>query len=570
MEQVIATVPPSAQEPAGTAAPQRAAAQSRSRGLIGLLLILVAAGAAIMGAMRHTSPTFDEIVFVAGGARGLQSGLFDLAPDHPPLMQYIYGLPGRLRGFVLPDESAVTPELRASGTYRYLYSAAYYFGVGNDPEQVSFAGRLPAVLMALLLVVLVFAFVRRHWGDGAALLAAALTAFLPDVLAHGGIAYSDVPVTLAIFAAAWAADHALRVPTLRSAAAAGALAGLAVCVKISAAILLPLAVLLATLEGLRRAVRPAIGEPALRDWIGRIAVAALVATAAAYLVLALVYRGDFMLAEFRYGLAFRFRHMTGGHGATAFLLGDTSVTGWWYFFPVAFLFKTSAGLHLLLLISVAALAWRFARDPLRALATPLRWPLATLVLFGGTLLTSSLNIGFRYAMPVLPLLCVVAAAGAAHAWPPASRLVRGSMLAAAVWAPLFALSWYPHFIPFISEYGPGRDDGHEVLVDSSLDWGQGLIALRNYMRDHDIASVYLSYFGSAWPAGYGIRYQPLPSFFPLPAAPDGVQPEHVVIAATNLRGTYFNGDPFAHYREIRPDTVLAHTLFVYRLHREGD
>ena len=54
-----------------------------------------------------------------------------------------------------------------------------------------------AVIMALGLILVTFLFTRRHWGDPAALLAAALVAFLPDVLGHGGVAYSDLPVTLA-------------------------------------------------------------------------------------------------------------------------------------------------------------------------------------------------------------------------------------------------------------------------------------------------------------------------------------------------------------------------------------
>jgi 4-amino-4-deoxy-L-arabinose transferase-like glycosyltransferase len=548
------------------------AARQRIRGsVLLLLLILGLAGGVITAAMRHTSPTFDEIVFVAGGVRGFNTGQFDLAPDHPPLMQYVYGFPVWLAGADLPDESHVSAELRALPGYRYMYSALFYFGGANDPERIAFLGRLPAVLMALALVLLVFLFVRSRWGDGPALLAALLVAFLPDVLAHGGIAYNDVPVTLTLFAGAWAIDSALRSGTAARALLAGALAGLAVSVKISAGILLPLAVVLAILEGMRRHIRPVADEAALRDWLLRLPLVALAAALAAYAVLVTVYRGDLLLSEFFYGLTFRYEHMSGGHGATAFLLGRTSATGWWYFFPVAFLFKTSAGLHFLILTAVAGLGWKLTRDPGHALASHLRWPVAAVLLFGGVLLWSSLNIGFRYAMPVLPMLCVIAAAGIAHVWLHASRFVRAAIVLAALWAPLYTVSWFPHFLPFISEYGPARDRGHEVLVDSSLDWGQGLLALRDFVGTTG-SRIYLSYFGSAWPAAYGIEYEPLHSFFPLPAGSGSGErpPRYMVVSATNLRGVYFAGDPFAPYREVQPDTVLAHTLYVFRMDEETD
>ena len=63
-------------------------------------------------------------------------------------------------------------------------------------------------------------------------------------------------------------------------------------------------------------------------------------------------------------------------------------------------------------------------------------------------------------------------------------------------------------------------------------------------------------------------YQPLFSFFPLPipaAKPNQAPPRYAVISATNLTGTYFNGDPFKAFREREPDYVLGHSLCVYRV-----
>jgi hypothetical protein len=557
------------QPPMETLSPHRLARLSASRSLAWVVLACIV-GVMIVAtatAMRATSTTFDEIVFISAGARGYATGSFDLAPDHPPLMQYIYGLPAALAGAALPDESGVAADEPRHPGYRYRYASRFFWEAGNDPERAAFLGRIPAVIMAAGLVLVTFFFTRRHWGSHTALLAAALVAFLPDVLAHGGVAYSDLPVTLAIMAAAWAIDETVRSPSWRRGMIAGALTGLALAVKISAAGLAPLAAALVVFEWIGRSrdrrLRHGVGAA---NWARHLAAAAAVAVVAAYAVLVIVYRGDILLEQFRYGLAYRYMHMTGGHGAPAFLLGDRSATGWWYFFPVAFLFKTSAGLHALLAVSLTMLVRRTRAARTRVFTSGLRVALLAILVFGAVLITSSLNIGFRYAMPLLPWICVIAAVGTTLAWRSSAGFVRAAIVAFTALAIAFPLSYYPNFLSFISEYGPERRRNHTVLVDSSLDWGQGLLALRAFMSDNDIPSVYLSYFGSAEPAGYGIEYVPLASFFRRPPQPAlAVAPDWLAISATNLQGVYLPGDPFAGLRGVRPHAVVANTILLYHL-----
>jgi hypothetical protein len=532
---------------------------NRIRATWGLLAIVAASTVLTMLAMRRTSTTFDEIVLIAGGARGYNNGgTFDLAPDHPPLMQYVYGLPAFLTRPNYPGEAGY--DTKHVG-YRYHYAQQFFWNSGNDPEQLAFFGRLPAVLFVLLLVLVTYLFLLRAFGNPAALIGAALVAFLPDVLAHGGVAYNDLPLALCYLLAIWALDTVVRAPRWQSALFAGATVGLAFGVKISAVALGPTAVLLVALQAAER------GRDA--EWWKRILGASVIAAFAAYLTLALIYGGDFGLEQFRYALDSKFRHVTGGHGASGFLLGQSSPEGFWFFFPVAFLFKTSAALHLLALIALVA-ALRTERPALRSLALhPLRAPDIGAAVFGAALLTSSLNIGFRYALPVLPLLCILIATGVAHMWRAGSKQLRGVIAVLLAWMIIAPLTYYPNFLAYVSEYGPGRNLGHEVLVDSSLDWGQGLLQLRDYLNEHNIDRVYLSYFGSGRPDGYGIDYVPLHSFFPLSgstiAKPNAGPPTHIVISATNLRGVYFRGDPFAQFRAVEPEAVVARTMYVYRI-----
>jgi hypothetical protein len=551
---------PSARDPApdDVAPPRGAHAGWLRRRTAWLLAGLLAALCTTLAALasRHTSTTFDEIVLMAGGARGWETGRWDLAPEHPPLMQYVYGLPIHWSGPKLPPERAV-PETR-DFSMRYTYAREFFWTTGNDPERLAFLGRLPAAVFAGLLVLATFAMAGRS-GPAEGLLAAGLVAFLPDVLGHGGVAYNDVPLALLYVLAVAAADAAVRRPSIARGVAAGLVLALAVGVKFSAVAVLPAIAVLIGLEAASRRME--------RAWLGKLVPAALAGLVATYLVLVAIYRGDFALAEMRYGLDYTFNHVSRGHGAPGYLTGSLSPKGWRWFFPLAFLYKTPAALHLVLLAALVGFL-RTTRDASvrELIRSEARAPLVGLLAFAAALMSSSLVIGFRYALPVLPLLCVLVAVGVLRLWRPAARGLRAGLAALLAAFVISSATAYPHFLGYTSEYGSGRDAGHELLADSSLDWGQGLLELRDYMKAQGIARVYLSYFGSALPSGYGIDYVPLKSFFPLPTVtPLEPAPQHAVISATNLHGVYLAGDPFAAFRELQPVAVLAHSLLVYRV-----
>ncbi len=530
---------------------------------LALALVLVASSTLTILAMRRTSTTFDEIVLIAGGARGLRTGAFDLAPDHPPLMQYLYGLPVYLSHPNYPAEDG-----RWGSRTRYNYARAFFWRVGNDPERLAFLARLIAAALAAGLVLATWAFTRRAYGPAPAFLAGTLVAFLPDVLAHGGVAYNDVPMALAFLATLWAIDAAARRPTLARGALAGVLAALALAVKYSAILIAPAALLIVLAEAATRWREAA--------WRRRLAGAVAVAFGATYLALVLIYRGDLVLQAPRVGIFQQLVHVDAPGGAPNYLLGTFRPGGWWYFFPVAFLFKTSAALHLLVITALLgfAAAWS-AREPghgpadavRRLLASPLRVPVLGGVVFGGALLSSHLDLGFRYALPAMPLRCILTAVGVSRVWRSFTRpLLRYALLAVLGWYVAAPLSAYPWFLSYMSEYGPGRAAAYGVLVDSNIDWGQGLLALRDFMHENRIGSVYLSYFGSARPEGYGIAYRALPSFFPLVPMDVPGSPRWLVVSATNLEPVYVNLPVAAKLRAAHPDTVVGGSLYVDRVH----
>ena len=115
-------------------------------------------------------------------------------------------------------------------------------------------------------------------------------------------------------------------------------------------------------------------------------------------------------------------------------------------------------------------------------------------------------------------------------------------------------------------------------MDSNLDWGQDLISLREYMTEENILSVKLSYHGPADPRAYGIQYEPLPSYpynqWASETVPDILlNPPNGVyaISANNLQGLRFkNHDLYATFRQRKPDAVVGHSIFIYRINTTGE
>jgi hypothetical protein len=116
-----------------------------------------------------------------------------------------------------------------------------------------------------------------------------------------------------------------------------------------------------------------------------------------------------------------------------------------------------------------------------------------------------------------------------------------------------------------------------AMVDSVMDWGQGLVALRDWQeRNSPDRPIWLAYFGQARPEDFGIRYRGLPS----PMGSVRVDPEHeigadparaegfVAISATHLAGSqnHVSGlapDYYARWRKVRPVAIVGGSIFLF-------
>jgi hypothetical protein len=457
----------------------------------------------------------------------------------------------------------------------------------NDGQRLLVASRTAIVALGLLLIAAVYFSARRRWGAAAALLAAALCAFSPDVLAHARLVTTDLGAALSIFAALLACERLAERPTRGRLLLAGLAVGAAFAAKLSALVLIPVLLVLAVWVAARR------GLPVARVGLalGAMVLATVAVIWAAYGFRARISPDPAVNASFDwkrlepsqaivrasvraaraasllpdpylYGFLRFWRH---SEARPAFLMGRHSDQGFRWFFPASFALKTP-----LPLIALLALAL-IVRAPGVPRAGPFVWvPLAVYALLT---LTRGINIGHRHLLPLYPFLFVLAAragAWAAGRWREGVRWPGAAVGLLAAWYVAGTLRVHPHYLAYFNEAAGGPRNGHRLLVDSSLDWGQDLIHLREWAERHGTPALKLSYFGTADPEYYRVPAQTLPGY--MPPVPRKtvreVRPGDVLaVSATNLQGVYIEKEALPLMERLRamtPIDSVGWSILIYR------
>jgi len=571
------------------------------------------------------SPTMDEQNHIARGYAYLRTGDLRLSREHPPLVNTISALPLLAIRPQLPTDH---PSWASANCYafadEFLWQATDAQGQPIKAQKIVNWARVPIVLLGLLLGMGVYAWAAELHGSIAGLIALAFYVFSPNILAHTRLATNDLGLACFAFFALYTFWRFMTKPSAIGLIAASVALGLALAAKFSAIILLPILALLAAIHAWRGRPAPSlpptepefvplspdetsvVGPPAGAElyrpkplkpvrppwwralewkWVLYLAIMVVLGLAVVWGVYGLergpLKDGGLALPMPSYWKGLKAIFERTERGNPTFLMGQYSVKGWWYYFPVVFALKTPLPTLLLLVLSLALTFWR------RSWRAEM-WLLLPIAVYLMALMSSSLNIGYRHLLPILPLLFVYVSKMAPDYAPipilnsrQVSRtiqpLVRSTLVVIASfllsWQAFSVLSLYPHYLAYFNEIAGGPENGHRHVVDSNLDWGQDLPALRDYLKKEGIDQVYLSWFGPARPEQYGIRYRALPGF-PLyqgPAEAFAYNPYQpgpglYAISATNLQGVVLQDrDTFAWFREQEPLARPGYSLFVYRV-----
>lgn len=469
-------------------APGRGPRQTNWRVLLSCLLIGVAA-MRIVSTYSVFSETYDEPAHLATGLELLDRGAYTYETQHPPLARVAAASLPYLAG----SRSQGQPDMWQEGR-AILYS-------GNTTRTL-FLARLGMLPFFLVACGALWAWTRRVAGDDEALAAVGLFTLAPPVLAHGGLATTDMAFTAAWLAFLWMLTRWLDDPSMRTSAWMGVSIAFVLTSKLSGIPFLGAAV--PAVIAVRWWLRRGGGERAVTVLPGPKAFG--VAAGVALLGIWAVYGFQ---VEMRDGLPLPLHLLWEGlqaamrhnaRGQATYLLGRTYFDGDWRFFPVALGVKTPLTL---LALGVAG-AWLLADRARASRDWRLLVPLiaAAAVLF--VTIPARINLGVRHVLPVFAVLSLTGGAALVHVWrrsrsAPAVRATFVVLAAAGLWSTARA---HPDYLAYFNELA-GRHP-ERVLVDSDLDWGQDLPRLADTLRARRVDRVTTAYYGSAEPAAYGV------------------------------------------------------------------
>lgn len=512
--------------------------------------------------------TYDEGVNLAAGVRLLETGRDDVNLEHPPLGKLLVAWPVRV--FVEPRLDVAAWAARRESAFGLGRDLFYNSGVPH--ERLLWFGRAPIVGMSLLLLVIIGLCAWRMWGPAAGLLALALAAFDPTLVAHGSLIGMDMTLTVWVTAGVFAVAEALRTRHPGWLALAGLFAGLAAATKHSGPVFA--AMMCGSLAA------HALLTGSLAPWWAprresRNRAQALLYAAGNALLVAGVAMVVLRLAlgtagwePYLVGLRAQLAHQDVGH--PAFLLGDIAQTGWVSYFPIALAMKMPPATLLLALASLLAIR---RGAPWGAAIAVVLVPFACVL---ASLLFARVNIGVRYALPLWPLV-ILMASRAATIPRPASGACRVLLVIVLLQHPVAAIRVAPHHLAYFSDLVGGPSQGRHYLGDSNLDWGQDISTLGRWLATRERPRrLYLSYFGTADPKAYGVSYYAAPNSCPHPA-PWTREPEPstgrelLAVSVMNMQGTYFGDrDAYAWLATRHPVAVLGYSISIYDITDDPD
>ena len=426
--------------------------------------LLAAIGTArIIAAYSAFNHTIDEPDTLAAGIEYLTTGKYRYEDTHPPVGRVFAALGPYLAG----ERFHPGPNSYFEG-YRILGHDAHY----DHVLALARLGILPFFWIGCLTAYL---WARRLRGPSAGVWAVLAYSTIPPILAHAGLATTDLAVGVLTPAAALAAVVWMERPDRWRSMAFGALMALAWCSKFSAILYVPAACLAMWACQRRRiewkALALALGATAFTIWA--------------------VYGFSFARVEFlnlrlpapRFfsGIHAVYVHNRAGH--PSYLLGQRSSSGFWYYFPVVLLVKTPLGLWAL----VAAVAWKLARQ--RAALQPLAMSAAVLAIA----MTSHIDIGVRYVLPVYAGLAIAAGCFAASV---RGLPARAAVAALFVWQILSGALQHPDYLAYTNELAGSHPE--RWLADSDLDWGQDMKRLGDFLASRGVTQLTFAPFNRTY------------------------------------------------------------------------
>lgn len=565
---------------------------SRPSIVLGVVALLAILFLQLALSVHRNSCTWDEQDHLYAGYMSWKHGDFGLNPEHPPLVKMVAAIP-------ILNMHLKMPALQDRNFKHEAFLGGKDFLFKNDADTMLFRARMAAAVFTLLLAIFVFLAGKEMFGTVAAFISLALLVFDPNLLAHGAVVTTDAALSCFMFASVYAFYRYVKAPSVRRLLLVGIAAGLTLACKHTGILIFPILFLLAICEVVRSG-RPSAGKRARQLAIALIAIAVIgisilwasygfryqaraeghqlnpplaefvqgISHPREVRLLQTVARFHLLPESYIYGLA-DVRIMSDFY--QSFVLGKIYPHGVWFYFPLAFLIKSSLAFLFLLLIAIWAIASRQMKAWREILFLTIP-PIFHLLIA----MSSGMNIGVRHILPMY-LFFAVLIGGAVSKLMERNRAWAYAAIALLGFQAVSASRAYPAYIAYANELWGGPSNVHNLLSDSNADWGQQLKSVKRYLDQQNIKDCWFIYFaeGVVDTGYYGIPCKPLPTADSLwvrepanaPPAIDGT----VLISAGDLSGFEFGPgalNPYEQFKSLKPVAVIDYGVFVYQGHFE--
>ncbi len=492
--------------------------------------------------MLGESVTVDEFAHLPAGYSYLKTGEFHLYNRNPPLVKILAALP------LAAKNAGFTKSAFFQNSDHWGFGYDFMYGNWGNYRELFNMGRTVIILIGLLGGCIVFFWAKELYGPAAGVFALFLYSLCPNMLAHSHLVTVDLGLSVAMLAALYFFYRFVKRRNYARSSVAGIFLGLAQLTKFSALILYPVEVFYLLFLALRekKGGGRLLGKLALMLFISVLVINAGYLFKGSFTqVKNFHFQGKLMQAMAQglpQGLAlplpadylngFDLQNKDAEGTFFQFLMGEGSTQGWWYYYLVAFMFKTP--LAFILLLALLGILWIKKKLPAFGDGEKIILFAASAYFLAMSCFTR-INAGIRYVLPVFPLLYIFSSRIVLAKWKPALKFTALSLIAVIFTAE--SLSIYPHYLSFFNLLAGGPKNGYKYLIDSNIDWGQDLPSLKKYMLNNRMESIDLAYFGRVDPRVYGINYRVL-------------EPE-VKGADVAVSANYYQGYPYFILKEER-------------------
>lgn len=462
-----------------------------------IILISVFATLSLLESFRQ-SATADEVSFIPAGISYVQTRDVRMNPENPPLIKYLSGLSVQASSHPVLDQAWETWH---SGDQWNFGRQLLYFTDKNNPDKILFWGRLPILIIAIALGLLIFFWAKSMYGPVVGLAALAFYSLDPTMIAYSHLVTFDLPMAAFVTAAVYCLWLAYKNYSIWKYILAGFFLGLALTSKVSAlsfVVLISIFIIPAAMKIKNRDQR-------IRFYLSKIGLV----YAATFITIWFIYfvilggkvwhQAGLLPNAFIRTLDLGIFHIYPA-AKPMYLFGQLSDRGQSWYFPGSLLAKCT----LIFLISVIAGLIYAAKKKTYRLSNTVVFLVIPVVFIMGLAINTQFSIGMRSIFIIFPVLFILAGymvsivlkhSRKAHSW----------VFLALIYYSFTLASAFPNYLAYSNELFGGRNHSYKYLADSNLDWGQGLKELKIYTESHNITRMPIMYFGEIPPSYYGFK-----------------------------------------------------------------